>query len=155
MGHKFLLKLNIGTRPIANKIREGTMKSTLKRKFCETIEREACGISKALLRFRQFCLVTCMARIQMDPLSLSSDQNCYISLQRVSTDIRTEWYASSTVETGISDHHNLICTMLRSTFCKGPSKFIYYRSYNIYNKEQFKKKITLFVYLPLFLGTII
>ena len=29
--------------------------------------------------------------------------------------------------------------MLRSTFCKGPPKFIYYRSYNNYNKEQFEK----------------
>ena len=28
--------------------------------------------------------------------------------------------------------------MVRSTFCKGPSKFIYYRSYNNYNKEQFE-----------------
>ena len=40
------------------------------------------------------------------------------------------FFNSSTVETGISVHHNLICTMLRSTFCKGPAKFIYYRSYN-------------------------
>ena len=28
--------------------------------------------------------------------------------------------------------------MLRSTFCKGPAKFIYYSSYNNYNKEQFE-----------------
>ena len=48
------------------------------------------------------------------------------------------FFNSSTVETGISDHHSLICTMLRSTFCKGPAKFIYYRSYNNYNKEQFE-----------------
>ena len=44
----------------------------------------------------------------------------------------------STVETDISDHHSLSCTMLRSTFCKGPSKFICCRSYNNYNKEQFE-----------------
>jgi len=31
MGGKFHLKLNIGERPIANKYREGKMKSTLKR----------------------------------------------------------------------------------------------------------------------------
>ena len=43
MGGKFHLKLNIGTRPIANKYREGKMKSTLKRelKVRETVEREA------------------------------------------------------------------------------------------------------------------
>ena len=47
-------------------------------------------------------------------------------------------FNSSTVETGIFDHHSLICTMLRSTFCKGPAKLIYYRSYNNYNKGQFE-----------------
>ena len=57
MGGKLLLKLNIGTRPIANKYREGKMKSTLKRKLRvrETVSREAYGISNAGLKFR--CLV--------------------------------------------------------------------------------------------------
>ena len=45
---------------------------------------------------------------------------------------------SSAAETGTSDHHSLICTILRSTLCKGPAKFIYYRAYNNYNKEQFE-----------------
>ena len=48
------------------------------------------------------------------------------------------YYNSSTVETDISDHHSLICTMLHSTFFKGPAKFICNRSYNNYNKEQFE-----------------
>ena len=40
MGGKFLLKLNTGARPIANKYREGKMKRTLKRelKVLETVE---------------------------------------------------------------------------------------------------------------------
>ena len=61
MGSKLLLKLNIGTRPIANKYREGKMKSILKRKLIvrETVEREVHGISDALLRFRQFCYMHC------------------------------------------------------------------------------------------------
>jgi len=33
MGGKFLLKLNITTRPIANKYREGKLKRTLKREL--------------------------------------------------------------------------------------------------------------------------
>ena len=36
MGGKFLLKLNNGKRPIANKYREGKMKSTLKRELNST-----------------------------------------------------------------------------------------------------------------------
>ncbi len=49
MGGKYHLKLNIGTRPIANKYREGKMKSTLKRelKACETVKKEAIKVSSA------------------------------------------------------------------------------------------------------------
>ena len=75
MGGKLLLKLNIGTRPIENKYRKGKMKSTLKRKLIirETVEKEAHGISDALLRFRQFSSVTCIVQIGMVPLCLSLD----------------------------------------------------------------------------------
>ena len=76
MGGKLLLKLNIGTRPIANKYLEGKMKSTLKRKLIvrETVEREVHGISNALLRFRQCCSVTCIVLIRTDRLCLSSNR---------------------------------------------------------------------------------
>lgn len=52
MGGKFHLKLNIGTRPIANKYREGKMKSTLKRelKARETVERETIEVSNGRIR---------------------------------------------------------------------------------------------------------
>ena len=45
MGGKFHLKLNIGSRPIANKYHEGKVKRTLKRelKVPEIAEREANG----------------------------------------------------------------------------------------------------------------
>jgi len=54
MGGKFHLKLNIGTRPIANKYREGKMKSTLKResKVRETVKREPLEASSAADIFR-------------------------------------------------------------------------------------------------------
>ena len=46
-GGKFHLKLNIGSRPIANKYHEGKVKRTLKRelKVLELAEREANGTS--------------------------------------------------------------------------------------------------------------
>ena len=51
MGGKFHLRLNIGTRPIANKYREGKMKSTLKResKERETVKRETIEVSSELV----------------------------------------------------------------------------------------------------------
>ena len=50
----------------------------------------------------------------------------------------TMFFNSSTVETRIFDHHSVICTMLCSTFCKSPAKFIYCSSYKNYNKEHFE-----------------
>ena len=50
MGGKYLLKLNIGERPIANKYREGKMKRTLKRelKVREIVKRETLETSLAV-----------------------------------------------------------------------------------------------------------
>ena len=49
LGGKFHLKLNIGGRPIANKYREGKMKSTLERelKVREIVERETIEVGRA------------------------------------------------------------------------------------------------------------
>ena len=50
MGGKFHLKLNMGSKPIANKYHEGKMKRTLKRelKVPELAERKADRTSDAL-----------------------------------------------------------------------------------------------------------
>ena len=50
MGGKFHLRLNTGKRPIANKYREGKMKSTLKRelKAREIVKRETIEASRAV-----------------------------------------------------------------------------------------------------------
>lgn len=59
MGGRLHLKLNIGERPIANKYREGKMKSTLERelKVREIVEREALEVSHALRTQPGFCWV--------------------------------------------------------------------------------------------------
>ena len=53
MGGKFLLKLNNGERPIANKYREGKMKRTLKRelKVLEIAVREPMETSGRFMSF--------------------------------------------------------------------------------------------------------
>ena len=63
---------------------------------------------------------------------LIKDLTCFKSshpscIDNFCTNKNTMFFNSSTVETGISDHHS-----------KVPSKFIYYRFYNNYNKEQFE-----------------
>ena len=52
VGGRFLLKLNTGERPIANKYREGKMKRTLKRecKVPEIVKRE--GFTSSVFIFK-------------------------------------------------------------------------------------------------------
>ena len=59
MGGKFHLKLNIGTRPIANKYREGKMKRTLKRelKVREIVERETLETSNDFFRSAMYAIL--------------------------------------------------------------------------------------------------
>ena len=45
---------------------------------------------------------------------------------------------SDSVETGISHHHNLIYTMLKTTFSKAQPKLVHYRQYKTFNFESFK-----------------
>ena len=45
---------------------------------------------------------------------------------------------SNSVETGISDHHHLIYTMLKTTFSKAQPKLGHYRKYKTFNFESFK-----------------
>ena len=92
MGGKLLLKLNMGTRPIANKYREGKMKSTLKRKLIvrETVSREAHGISNALSRLRLEVLGSGVSRIRMDCRRWTPCFSSRISRQCASTTVSTE-----------------------------------------------------------------
>ena len=48
---------------------------------------------------------------------------------------------SQSFETGISDHHNLICTMLKSKYKQMTPKTITYRSCKNFTEEQFKEAI--------------
>ena len=41
------------------------------------------------------------------------------------TNTKKTFFNSSTIETGVSDHHSLIRIMFRSTFCKLPAKPTY------------------------------
>ena len=73
MGGRFLLKLNIYERPIANKYREGKMKRTLKRelKVREMAIREAMEVSRvACFQIRYFAAEVIFGRPQGSRVSL-------------------------------------------------------------------------------------
>jgi hypothetical protein len=58
LGGKFHLRLNIGERPIANKYREGKMKSTLERELTvrEIVKRETIEVSLVAFRSTARCI---------------------------------------------------------------------------------------------------
>ena len=80
MGGKFHLKLNIGERPIANKYREGKMKSTLKResKGPEIEHKETIETSDILVRIQSLYLYidALSDHIGQHQFELQ-DNNCY------------------------------------------------------------------------------
>ena len=50
---------------------------------------------------------------------------------------------SATFETGLSDHHKLITTILRKTISKGNSKKMFYRDYKRFNLKKFETELKL------------
>ena len=79
MGGKFHLKLNIGSRPIANKYHEGKVKRTLKRelKVPEIAEREANGTS---VSWRDCCALRGCSAVSTQVLQRSLNWMCTVFL---------------------------------------------------------------------------
>ena len=66
--------------------------------------------------------------------TLISEPTCFKSINPTCidnflTNKKTRFMKTLTFETGVSDHHKLIGTMLRSTFAKGKPKKMFYRCY--------------------------
>ena len=57
------------------------------------------------------------------------------------TNKKTRFMKTLTFETGVSDHHKLIGTMLRSTFAKGKPKTMLYRSYRNFDNKMFEEEL--------------
>ena len=54
---------------------------------------------------------------------------------------KTRLMNTLTFETGVSYHHKLIGTMLRSTFARGKPKKIIYRCYKNFDYEKFEEEL--------------
>ena len=50
-----------------------------------------------------------------------------------------------TFDTGVSDHHKLIGTRLRSTFAKGKPTKIFYHRYKNFRNEKFEEELKKFL----------
>ena len=127
MGGKFHLKLNIGSRPIANKYHEGKMKRTLKRelKVPEIAEREANGTSRlgefilGITPWWSFTLLVIVgweARITLGQWQLARGCVKLLSRTHLPTALRvtrttTKWFPSTRLETRTKESN--ICASSR------------------------------------------
>ena len=57
------------------------------------------------------------------------------------TNRKYSFMGSQSFETGFSDHHHLIYTILKSTFVKLPPKIVKYREYKTFCEEEFLKDV--------------
>ena len=75
--------------------------------------------------------------------SLINSPTCYKStnpscIDLILTNKKNYFTKSATFETGLSDHHKLITTILRKTISKGNSKKILYRDYKRFEQKKFE-----------------
>ena len=72
---------------------------------------------------------TCFKSLQGSTIDLILTNNIYL------------FQKTQSFETGVSDHHHLICTMLKTKYQRIPPKIFTFRSYKIFSEDQFKKSI--------------
>ena len=78
--------------------------------------------------------------------NLISERTCFKSISPTCidnfvTNKKTRFMKTLTFETGVSDHHKLIGTMLRSTFAKGKPKQMFYRCYKNFDNKRFEEEL--------------
>ena len=78
--------------------------------------------------------------------NLIKGKTCFKSVSGSSIDVmltnrRKMFMKSTTITTGLSDHHQLILSCFRSKFTKLPPKYIYYREYKKFNENNFLREL--------------
>ena len=78
--------------------------------------------------------------------TLISEPTCFKSINHTCidnylTNKKTPFMKTLTLEMGVSDHHKLIGTMLRSTFVKGKPKRMFCRCYKNFHNKRFEEEL--------------
>ena len=78
--------------------------------------------------------------------TLISEPTCFKSINPTCidnflTNKKVHFMKTLTFETGVSDHHKRIGTMLRSTFAKGKPKKMFYRYYKNFDNKRFEEEL--------------
>ena len=78
--------------------------------------------------------------------NLTSELTCFkkispTCIDKFLTNKKSRFMKTVTFATGLSDHHKLIGTMLKSTFAKGKPNKIFYRCYKNFDNKKFEEKL--------------
>ena len=79
--------------------------------------------------------------------NLINEPTCYknannpSSIDVILTNRKRSFYDSITIETGLSDHHKMTLTVLKSYFKKKDPIIVNYRSYKTFNENLFRSEL--------------
>ena len=85
--------------------------------------------------------------ITIDLRNLVNEPTCFknpnnpSNINLILTNKPRSFQNTSAIETGLSDFHKLTVTVLKTNFAKLPPKILYYRNYNYFNNEHFRKDL--------------
>ena len=94
---------------------------------------------------KDFCDLYSLKNLTKHPICYKSVQNP-TSIDMFLTNRHNCFQNSCTIETGLSDHHKMIITVLKTYFKKLKPSIIKYRSYANFDEDSFKTDLTYSLY---------
>ena len=89
-----------------------------------------------------FCSLNNLYSLIKSPTCFKSADNPSC-IDLILTNRKYNFQSSTTIETGLSDFHHLILTIMKTTFRKKPPKVIRYRNYKNYNHENYRSDLNI------------
>ena len=89
-----------------------------------------------------FCILFNLKSLIKSPTCFKSDTNPSC-IDLILTNRNNCFQNSTTIETGLSDFHHLVLTVLKTTFRKKPPKVVRYRNYRLYNRQNYINDLNL------------
>ena len=88
----------------------------------------------------EFCESSNLKKLTHEPTCFKSLTN-RTCIDLILTNRKRSFQNTCIVETGLSDFHKMMLTVLKTFFKKSPPKFIFYRDYKNYSNEGFRKEL--------------
>ena len=88
----------------------------------------------------EFCGIYYLRNLVNEPTCFKNPNNPS-NIDLILTNKPRSFQNTSAIETGLSDFHKFTVAVLETNFAKLPPKILYYRNYNYFNNEHFRKDL--------------